>query len=144
MRTVVQVANSFLIKLSSITKIHFFRMLNKKLKTAPHQEVISYISIKVLPTDFRKEDLYFKLNFKFCIYVCMHRRIYKIWLSKKTMSKALAKKFASLIYISYSFWAKVFRFHIESWPEWDSNPRPRTYLAHAPTTELSGRTMKCA
>ena len=27
-------------------------------------------------------------------------------------------------------WAKVFRFHIESWPEWDSNPRPRAYRAH--------------
>ena len=45
------------------------------------------------------------------------------------------------IYIWYSFWAKVFRFHIESWPEWDSNPRPRAYRAHALTTELSGRTM---
>ena len=21
--------------------------------------------------------------------------------------------------------------YIESWPEWDSNPRPRTYRAHA-------------
>ena len=35
------------------------------------------------------------------------------------------------IYIWYSFWAKVFRFHIESWPEWDSNPRPRAYRVHA-------------
>ena len=41
-------------------------------------------------------------------------------------------------------WAKVFRFHIESWPEWDSNPRPCAYRAHALTTELSGRTMRCA
>ena len=40
-------------------------------------------------------------------------------------------------YIWYSYWAKVFRFHIESWPEWDSNPRPRAYRAHALTTELS-------
>ena len=30
-------------------------------------------------------------------------------------------------YIWYSFGAKVFRFHIESWREWDSNPRPRAY-----------------
>ena len=33
-------------------------------------------------------------------------------------------------YIWYSFWAKVFRFRIESWREWDSNPRPRAYRAH--------------
>ena len=25
---------------------------------------------------------------------------------------------------------KVFRFYIESWPEWDSDPRPRAYRAH--------------
>ena len=25
----------------------------------------------------------------------------------------------------------VFRFYIESSPEWDSNPRPRAYRAHA-------------
>ena len=45
--------------------------------------------------------------------------------------------------IWYSFLGKVFRFHIESWPKWDSNPRPRTYRTHALTTELSGRTMGC-
>ena len=50
----------------------------------------------------------------------------------------------SEIYIWYSYWAKVLRFHIESWPEWDSNPRPSGYRAHALTTELSGRTMSCA
>ena len=27
----------------------------------------------------------------------------------------------------YSFCAKVFRFNIESWPEWESNPQPRAY-----------------
>ena len=38
------------------------------------------------------------------------------------------------IYIWYSFWAKVsYRFHIETWPEWDSNPRPRAYRAHVLT-----------
>ena len=26
---------------------------------------------------------------------------------------------------------------IESWPEWDTKPRPRAYRAHALTTELS-------
>ena len=31
----------------------------------------------------------------------------------------------------YSFWAKVFRFYIESWPGADSNPRPRAYRSHA-------------
>ena len=35
------------------------------------------------------------------------------------------------IYIWYSFGAKVFRFYIESWPERDSNPRPRAYRARA-------------
>ena len=25
----------------------------------------------------------------------------------------------------------VFPFYIESWPGWDSNPRPRAYRAHA-------------
>ena len=35
------------------------------------------------------------------------------------------------IYMWYSFWAKVFRCYIESWPEWDSNPRPSAYRAHA-------------
>ena len=45
------------------------------------------------------------------------------------------------IYIWYSF---SLRFHIESWPEWDSNPRPRAYHAHVLTTELSGQTMRCA
>ena len=39
---------------------------------------------------------------------------------------------------------KVLRVHIESCPEWDSNPRPCAYRAHSPATELSGRTMKCA
>ena len=38
----------------------------------------------------------------------------------------------------------AFRFHIESWPERDSNPRPRTYRALALTTELSDRTIRCA
>ena len=49
------------------------------------------------------------------------------------------------IYLSYlSIYLFVFRFHIESWPEWDSNPQPCVYHAHAQTTELSGRTMRCA
>ena len=48
------------------------------------------------------------------------------------------------IYIWYSFWAKVFRFHIESWPEWNTNPPPRTHRAQALTTELSGQMMRCA
>ena len=47
------------------------------------------------------------------------------------------------IYI-YIYIAKVFRLHIESWPEWDSNPRPCAYCAHALTTETTGRTMICA
>ena len=34
-------------------------------------------------------------------------------------------------YIWYSYWAKVFWFHIESWPEWDSKPQPRAYRAHS-------------
>ena len=42
------------------------------------------------------------------------------------------------------FWAKVFRFHIERWPEWDSYPLSCTFCAHALTTELSGRTLSCA
>ena len=33
---------------------------------------------------------------------------------------------------------------MESWSEWDSNPRPRAYRAHALTTELSGQTVRCA
>ena len=40
--------------------------------------------------------------------------------------------------------AKVFRFYMKNWPEEDSNQRPRAYRAHALTTELSGRTMRCA
>ena len=40
--------------------------------------------------------------------------------------------------------AKVFQFQIESWPECYPNPRPRGYRPHALTTELSGRTMRCA
>ena len=44
---------------------------------------------------------------------------------------------------TYSFWAKAFQFHIESWPLRESNPRPRTYRAHALTTQLSTRTMRC-
>ena len=42
------------------------------------------------------------------------------------------------------FELRCFRFHIESWPEWDLNPQPRSYCAHALTTELSGQMMKCA
>ena len=38
----------------------------------------------------------------------------------------------------YSLWAKVFWFHIESWPGWDSNPRPRAYRAHFVTSKISG------
>ena len=26
------------------------------------------------------------------------------------------------------------RFHTESWPKWDSSPRPRAYCAHGLTT----------
>ena len=37
-----------------------------------------------------------------------------------------------------------FGFHIESCPQWDSNPRPCAYCAHALTTELSGQTMRFA
>ena len=40
--------------------------------------------------------------------------------------------------------AKVFRFHIESLLEWESNPRLYAYRAHALTTELLGPTMTCA
>ena len=29
------------------------------------------------------------------------------------------------------FELRFFGFYIESWPEWDSNPRPRAYRAHA-------------
>ena len=42
------------------------------------------------------------------------------------------------------FWAKVFWFHIESWSEWDSNPWPHAYCAHALITELSGWMIRCA
>ena len=48
------------------------------------------------------------------------------------------------LYIWYSFWPNVFRFHIESWPEWGSNPQPRAYCAHALTTEIFGRTTRRA
>ena len=43
------------------------------------------------------------------------------------------------IYIIH-FELRFFDFHVKSWPEWDSNPRPCAYRAHALTTELSGRT----
>ena len=36
----------------------------------------------------------------------------------------------------HNFYYIYIRFHIESWPEWDSNPRPRAYRAHALNTEL--------
>ena len=50
------------------------------------------------------------------------------------------------IYILYMvfIWAKIFPFHIDSWPEWDSNPWPCAYRAHALTTELSSQTMSGA
>ena len=48
------------------------------------------------------------------------------------------------IHIWFSYWAKVFWFHIESWPKWDLNPQPCAYHAYALTIELSGRTMRCA
>ena len=47
-------------------------------------------------------------------------------------------------YKSYAFWAKVFWFHIESRPEWDSNPWPCAYGVHALTSEFSGWTIRCA
>ena len=47
-------------------------------------------------------------------------------------------------YIWYSFWAKVFWFHVESWPKWNTNPQPRVDCAHALTTELPDRTMRRA
>ena len=37
----------------------------------------------------------------------------------------------------------AFRFLKESWPEWNTNPRSSASLAHALTTRLSGRTMRC-
>ena len=48
------------------------------------------------------------------------------------------------MYIWYSFWAKKFPFHIERWPEWDLNPRPLAYWAHALTNDLSDQTLRCA
>ena len=48
------------------------------------------------------------------------------------------------IYIRHSFRDKVSPFHVESWTQWDSNPRPRAYRSHTLTTELSGRTLKCS
>ena len=38
-----------------------------------------------------------------------------------------------------SYWAKVFRFPIESWPEWNLNPQPCAYHVHVVTLELSGK-----
>ena len=48
------------------------------------------------------------------------------------------------IYPIYGIQDEVFRFHIESCPEWDPNQRPHGLRAHALTTELSGQTMRCA
>ena len=48
------------------------------------------------------------------------------------------------MYVYVYMYMKVFRFHIEIWPEWDSNPRPCAYSAYALIIELSGRTMRCA
>ena len=44
----------------------------------------------------------------------------------------------------HSYWVKGFRFHIESLPKWESNPRLRTYRVHALTTELSDPMMSRA
>ena len=38
-----------------------------------------------------------------------------------------------------SYWAKVFRFPIESWPEWNLNPQPCAYHVLVVTLELSGK-----
>ena len=69
------------------------------------------------------------------------------------LNKGIYHTFISLIsalYIFYSiyiyiykihFWAKIVRFHIKSWTEWDSNPQTWAYRTHALTTELSGRIM---
>ena len=70
---------------------------------------------------------------------CTNVKIYDVCI--KNQDIYLLKCYTS---VSVSFSAKVFRFHIESWPEWDSNLRPRAYRAHTLTTELSGRTMRCA
>ena len=35
------------------------------------------------------------------------------------------------------------QFHIESWLERDSNPRPRAYRADALTTEVCALTIRC-
>ena len=35
------------------------------------------------------------------------------------------------IHFELRFFFFFSRFYIESWPEWDSNPRPRAYRAHA-------------
>ena len=37
------------------------------------------------------------------------------------------------IYIVFSL---NIRFHTESWPKWDSSPRPRAYHAHSLTTVI--------
>ena len=54
------------------------------------------------------------------------------------------------IYIIYiyiyaiHFELRFLQFYIKSWSEWDLNPQPHAYCAHALTTELSAQKMRCA
>ena len=54
------------------------------------------------------------------------------------------RKFVKSRNINSGFELRFFDFHLGSWPEWDSNPQPRAYRAHALTTEISGQTMRRA
>ena len=78
--------------------------------------------------------IYIHIYIIYYIYVYMYIHIYiYIWYS-----------YSYILYIWYSFWAKVFLFHIECWPEWDSNQWPCAYHAATLVTDLPGQTMKHA
>ena len=87
---------------------------------------------------------YLDVNFTFSNLTCNPNHTIYIYIYIYTIYYILYIYIYIYIYIWYSFLAKIFLFHIESWPEWDSNQQPPAHHAHALTTELSGRTTRCA
>ena len=70
------------------------------------------------------------------------------FIKKRLQHRCFPAKFAKLLStpsFTEHLWWLLFGFQeIDTRPFWDSNPRPRAYRAHALTTELSSRTMRCA
>ena len=120
------------------------RYIRECSRNPPHSKVWNEAGTLALPPPMPKHKTvaYFPFPHQWCSIASERPSI------KNCITQGPVHRFATLINLLVHAWykcpAKVFQWHIGSWPEWDSNPRLHAYRAHALTTELSGLTMRSA